>query len=76
MLCQKPYYFWLLYWPYANLRYYHLDQMSNEIADDPSQVKAVFEELRMNFKLNVVQEVSFREKALEQLMQGYKEMQA
>ena len=50
--------------------------MSIEIEDDPSQVKAVFEELRMNFKLNVVQEVSFREKALEQLMQGYKEMQA
>jgi hypothetical protein len=46
--------------------------MDIKISDDPSEVKPIFEELRNNFHLNVVQKVEFREKALGQLIKGYK----
>lgn len=49
--------------------------MSTEIPDDPSQVKDIFEELRVNFHLGVVQKVDFREKALSKLIEGYIQLQ-
>jgi len=49
--------------------------MDIKISDDPSEVKPIFEELRNNFYLNVVQKIEFREKALGQLIKGYKELQ-
>ena len=50
--------------------------MDNNIPDDPAVAQPVFEELRNNFKLNIVQNVEFREKALSQLIEGYKALQS
>ena len=48
--------------------------MQINIPDDPSQVKAIFEELKHNFHAGQVQKVDFREKSLAKLIAGYDEM--
>jgi hypothetical protein len=50
--------------------------MEVNITDDPATVKPVFEELHNNFKLNVTQNVEFREKTLQQLIDGYQALQS
>ena len=47
--------------------------MSN-ISDDTSDVKAHFQELKLNFLSNRTSQLEFREQALEQLINGYTAM--
>ena len=42
-----------------------------EIADDPSVVQPIFEELKKNFKTGVTRSASFRKSAINDLIRGY-----
>jgi hypothetical protein len=41
------------------------------IQDDPSKVSAIYQDLRANLALDIVQSLDHREKALKRLIEGY-----
>jgi hypothetical protein len=45
--------------------------MEIDIQDDPSQVSAIYDELKANLALDIVQSLDQREKALKRLIEGY-----
>jgi hypothetical protein len=45
--------------------------MEVDISDNPAVVQPVFDELRNNLSLNIVQSLDQREKALKRLVEGY-----
>lgn len=45
--------------------------MEINIQDDPSVIQPIFDQLKQNINLNIVQDLKHREQTLKRLMEGY-----